>query len=50
MRKFFEPEIEVRELSPVGSVMDDITASGEFPGPDNEQIVDDPAKGDEAIW
>ena len=49
MKKFFEPEIELRELSPVGSVMDDITASGEIPGIDNEKIVDDPAT-DEATW
>lgn len=50
MKKFVFPEIELRELAPANSVMDDITQSGEFPGPDNEQTVTDPAKDDEATW
>ena len=50
MKKFFEPEIDVRDLSPVNSVMDDITASGEIPGIDNEKVVTDPAANDEAVW
>lgn len=50
MKKFFEPEIELRDLSPVKSVMDDITFSGDYTGSDNEQIVPDPAAKDEATW
>ncbi len=50
MKKFIDPEIDIRDLSPVKSVMDDITFSGEFTGPDNEQTVTDPAAGDEATW
>ena len=50
MKKFITPEIELRELTPSQSIMDDITASGEIPGfGGNEQIVPDPA-GDEAVW
>lgn len=47
---FIAPEIELRDLSPVKSVMDDITFSGEFTGPGNEHIVPDPGKDDEAVW
>ena len=50
MKKFFEPEIDIRDLSPVKSVMDDITFSGEYTGPENEKEVTDPAAGDEATW
>lgn len=50
MKKFIAPEIELRDLSPVKSVMDDITFSGEFTGSSNEQIVPDPAANDEATW
>ena len=50
MKEFVYPEIELRDLSPVRSVMDDITFSGEITSPDNEQTVTDPAAGDEATW
>ncbi len=50
MKSFVFPEIEVRGLSAAQTVMDDITASMEFPKGDNEQIVTDPAAGDEAVW
>lgn len=50
MKKFIEPEIELRDLSPVKSVMDDITFSGEFPQGGNEHIVPDPGNDDEAVW
>lgn len=50
MKKFISPEISLFELTPVTSVMDDITASTEFPTVDNEQTVTDPAAGDEATW
>ena len=50
MKKFIEPQLDIRDLSPVKSVMDDITVSQEFPKGDNEQIVPDPAANDEATW
>ncbi len=50
MKEFVYPEIELRDLSPVRNVMDDITFSGEITSPDNEQTVTDPAAGDEATW
>ena len=49
MKEFIVPEIEIRDLSPSQTVMDDITGSGEIPGfGGNEQTVTDPA--DEAVW
>ena len=51
MKKFIIPEIEIRDLSPSQSVMDDITGSGEIPGfAGIEQVVSDPGASDEAIW
>ena len=50
MREFILPELQITELSPANSVMDDITASKEFPGLDNEEVVPDPGKDDEVIW
>ena len=50
MKDFIFPEVTAAELTPAASVMDDITASAEFPKGDNEQIVTDPAAGDEAVW
>ncbi len=50
MKSFEFPLITVTDLTPVRSVMDDITASAEYPKGDNEQIVPDPAASDEAVW
>ncbi len=50
MKKFISPEITAVDLTPAKTVMDDITASAEFPGIDNEQTVTDPAGNDEAVW
>lgn len=50
MKDFIFPDVTVAELAPVHSVMDDITLSTETPKGDNEQIVTDPAAGDEAVW
>ena len=50
MKTFIVPEIEIRELSPCQTVMDDITVSAN-PAFGNEAIVGDPAAGsDEAVW
>ena len=50
MKTFIVPEIEIRDLSPIQSVMDDITISGEIPGlGGHEHVVTDPAD-DEAVW
>lgn len=49
MKKFVSPEISVADLTPVRSVMDDITSSSEFPKGDNEHTVPDPGS-DEATW
>ena len=50
MKKFITPEVELRELTPSQSIMDDITVSTEAGFGGNEQIVDDPGKNDEAVW
>ncbi len=50
MKDFIFPSITVAELTSATTVMDDITASAEFPKGENEQIVTDPAAGDEATW
>ena len=49
MKKFIIPEVEICDLSPSQSVMDDITISGEIPGfSGSEVVVDD--KSSEAVW
>ena len=51
MKKFIAPELEIRDLSPCQTIMDDITISGDIPGFDGEVVVGDPVGGsDEAIW
>ncbi len=48
MKKFTDPQINIRELSSSESIMDDITISAEQPFTGSEQIVED--KTEEAIW
>ena len=51
MKKFILPEVEIRDLSPVQTIMDDITVSSETGFGGREQVVNDPATGsDEAVW
>ncbi len=48
MKKFTDPQINIRELSSSESIMDDITLSAEQPFTGSEEIVDD--KTEDAIW
>ncbi len=48
MKRFICPEIEIRDFSPIKSVMDDITLSLEPAFEGEEIIVTDTS--DEAVW
>ena len=49
MKKFIIPEVEIRDLSPSQSVMDDITVSGEIPKFNGSEVVVDD-NNSEAVW
>ncbi len=48
MKKFINPEIQIKDLSPVKSVMDDITLSAQPQFTGQEITVEDTS--DEAVW
>ena len=51
MKEFIIPEIELKELSPSQSIMDDITLSGEIPGFKGlEKLLNADPADDEAVW
>ena len=50
MKKFIIPEVEIRDLSPVQTIMDDITVSGEIPGFSGSETVVDDKTTDDAVW
>ena len=51
MKKFIIPEIELRELTPSQSIMDDITISSEKPGFTGiERLLNADPANDEAVW
>lgn len=48
MKKFTDPRVNIRELSSIESIMDDITLSAEQTFDGDEKIVDD--NTEDAVW